>query len=335
MNNPLPSKMFAVFVDPANGNLITKKVDLPVPGKGEVLIKMLSAPINPSDLAKVREISPDEAADYIPGIEGCGKVVVAGKGLLPRLFMGRRVACSAKYRTSGTWAEYMVTPAGSCFPVSKSISDEQAAMTFVNPLTALAFLDFAHKNKHKAVVNTAATGALGKMTASLFEKHHIEVLNIVRSEEGANELKKLNNKHVLNSTQSDFPLKLKEWCEKLNATLVFDAVGGELVNRILDYLPAGSAILLYGNLSKEKIEFLPPQLVRENKKMIGFFLGRWITEQGMIKTIFNLLRVNRLLKHGMQTKVQATFSLEHIQQAVDLYEKNMSKGKVLLIVQSR
>jgi NADPH2:quinone reductase len=330
MKNPIPAQMTAVFVNPENGNLFTKKVDVPILQKGEVLIKMLAAPINPSDLAKVREIKAEETPGFIPGIEGCGIVVAAGKGLLPRLFMGKRVACSAKYETSGTWAEYMVTPAGSCFPIGKSISNEQAAMAIVNPMTALAFLDFARKNKHHAIVNTAAAGALGKMITSLFEKHHIKVLNIVRNHEGLKALMKQKNDFVLNSNETDFPVKLKDWCNKMNATLMLDAVGGELVNQVIDFLPSNSTIMLYGNLSQKKIEFLPIQLLRENKKIIGFYLGHWITENGITKTIFNLMKVNKLLRKGMETPVQAVFSLDNVQQAVEVYEENMSKGKVLL-----
>ena len=330
MKNPVPQKMTAVFINPENGNLFTKEVDVPIPQKGEVLIKMMAAPINPSDLAKAREITAEEAADFIPGIEGCGTVVAAGKGLMPRLFMGKRVACSSKYKTSGTWAEFMVTPAGSCFPVGKKISSEQAAMTIVNPMTALAFLDYTLRNKHKAVVLTAAASALAKMAVSLFGKHGIKVLSIVRSEESVMELKKLNQQHSLNSSEPDFQIKFRDWCSVENATLMFDAVGGEMVNQLLDQLPARSTIILYGSLSQQKVEFLPPQLVRENKKIIGFFLGLWIHEQGMIKTILNLRKVNKMLRQGMETRVQAVFSLDDIQQAVELYEKNMGKGKVLL-----
>jgi len=330
MKNQVPSQMTAVFVNAGNGQLFTKKVDVPIPGKGEVLVKMCAAPINPSDLAKIREIPADEIADFIPGNEGCGTVVAAGNGILPRIFLGKRVACSAKYTTSGTWAEYMVTPAGSCFPMGKSISDEQAAMTIVNPMTALAFLDIARKNHHKAVVNTAAAGALGRMIAVLFAKHHIKVLNIVRNLESLKAIEKHENSFGFNSADPDFSINFKEWCEKNNATLMLDAVGGKLVNRVLTLLPPNSTILLYGNLSQEKIEFLPTQLLRENKKIIGFFLGHWVHENGLTKTIINLMKANAWLKNGLETKVQAVLNLENIQQAVELYENNMSQGKVLI-----
>lgn len=330
MKTLLPQKMTAVFVNPKSGNLFTKLVDVPKPGKGEVLLKMLAAPINPSDLAKVREISAEESSTFIPGVEGCGRVVAAGKGVLPPLLLGKRVAFFAKYPSSGSWAEYVLTTAGSCFPVSKSISNEQAAMTIVNPMTALAFLDFTLKNKHKSVVFTAAGSALGKMVSLLFKRNKIKVLNIVRSDAASKALIDENRQNVLSSSEKGFQLQFKNWCTENKATLLLDAVGGELLNSLLLALPASSTVLLYGNLSQQKIEFLPTELLRENKKIIGFFLGHWIEENGLIKTVRNLFKVNSLLKNGLETNVQASFSLNNIQQAVELYEGNMSLGKVLV-----
>ncbi len=57
----------------------------------------------------------------------------------------------------------MVTSASYCFPVQGSISDEQGSMLLVNPMTAVAFFDIIHSEKHKAIVNSAAAGALGGM----------------------------------------------------------------------------------------------------------------------------------------------------------------------------
>lgn len=85
--------------------------------------------------------------------------------------------------------------------------------------------------------------------------------------------------------------------------MLLDAAGGGLLNSLLPDLPAGSTVLLYGNLSQQKIKFLPTELLCENEKIIGFFLGHWIDEIGMIKTIRNLFKVNNLLKNGMETRV--------------------------------
>lgn len=333
MKHSIPSRMQAVFIQPENNQLTVKEVDVPVPGKGEVLIKVHAAPVNPTDLAKIREADPLKEPDFIPGTEGSGLVVAAGKGILPAFFKGKRVAFFAKYPKSGAWAEYVVTTAGSCFPISRSVADEQAAMAIVNPMTAMAFLDYAKKEKHKAVVLTAAGGALGKMVSTLLGNNNIQVLSVVRSEDAASRLREEGRKHIMTSSDTEFIEKLTAWCEEYKARLVLDAVGGGFINKILPLMPPDSSILLYGNLSQEKIEFMPTELVRKHNKIIGFFLGSWISNKGMLKTIAILMKVNRMLKQGMETRIRGSYALQDVNEAIAAYESNMSAGKVILTSQ--
>ena len=75
--------MQAIFLEKPGGPLVVKEVKIPEPGPGEVLIKMSAAPINPSDLAQIRNANTDnDLATFIPGLEGSGTVVAAGKVLL-------------------------------------------------------------------------------------------------------------------------------------------------------------------------------------------------------------------------------------------------------------
>ena len=55
-------------------------------------------------------------------------------------------------------------------------------MMLVNPMTAVAFFDIIIKEKHKAIVNSAAAGALGGMIRFLGRKHNISVINVVRND---------------------------------------------------------------------------------------------------------------------------------------------------------
>ena len=138
----IPEKIQAVHLNRKDDPLLIRTVSVPHPKQGEVLVKMAAAPINPSDLARIKSFPAEQdLASFIPGLEGSGTVIAAGKGLLARLWLGKRVACSASGLNSGTWAEYMVTSASYCFPIPKAISDEQGAMFLVNPMTAVAFFD--------------------------------------------------------------------------------------------------------------------------------------------------------------------------------------------------
>jgi len=54
-------------------------------------------------------------------------------------------------------------------------------------------------------------------------------------------------------------------------------------------------------------------------------------DNGMLKTIRNLIRVRQLLKNDFKITVHKRFSLEETQLAVDIYLGNMTAGKVLLM----
>jgi NADPH:quinone reductase-like Zn-dependent oxidoreductase len=328
----IPEMMNAVQLEKPGGPFIIRSVKIPVPLKGEVLVKMAAAPINPSDLQRNNSITdPSVIETFIPGIEGSGIIVAAGEGFLPKLWLGKRVACSSPDPTSGTWAEYMVTKASYCFPLPGSISDEQGSMLLVNPMTAVAFFDLIKLERHKAIVNSAAAGALGGMIRLLGKKFNIPVINIVRNEEQVNMLVSEGSEYVLNNLDNDFTENLKKLSLGLNATIAFDPIAGSFTQQLLDSLPYGSTIVLYGNLSGTEHGTVLRPLLTENKKLHGFYLVNWMKDNGLLKTLRNLNKVKLLLKNEIKVPVQKRFPLHLTQMAIDTYLNNMTGGKVLLI----
>jgi NADPH:quinone reductase-like Zn-dependent oxidoreductase len=328
-----PQKMRAVFIDKAGGKLIVKEANTPQPGPGEVLIRIAAAPVNPSDIALLRNEYPDNYLNtYIPGLEGSGTVIAAGKGILPRLWMGKRVACSSGHNTGGTWAEYMVTPAAMCFPLSRKVTDEQGSMSLVNPLTALAFLEIARQNRHKAIINNAAASALGRMVELLAKKNNIPVINIVRNNKQYEILTHQGSQHVLDSSDSSFIESIGKLSKQLNATLLFDSVCSRQLEKIIEVLPRDSSVIIYGNLSGEpQILINPRSLIDNNIQISGFYLGQRAKMNGLLKNMINLIKVRSLMSRDLKIKIQNRFQLAKAQEAVDTYLNNMSGGKVILI----
>jgi NADPH2:quinone reductase len=328
-----PHKMKAVFLEKKDGPLVVRDVATPAPGRGEVLVKIAAAPVNPSDLARIRNAHTwFDLAKFIPGLEGSGKVVAAGKGLLPSIWLGKRVVCASHNPESGTWAEYMVTSAGTCFPLGKKVSVEQGSMSMVNPLTAISFLEIVKEGDHKALINNASASALGRMVELLGNKYHIPVINIVRSQKNVDALNSLGSKHVLNSSESSFTENLCELSNKLNATILFDSVCNDDLPGMIGALPKNSSVIIYGNLTgAEQISVNPRTLIDNNIKISGFFLGSRSQENGIIKNMMNLLEVRKLMSSDLKINVQARFPLDRVQEAVDTYLNNMSAGKVLLV----
>src|SRR5262249_6097318 len=157
----------------------------------------------------------------------------AGPGLIPRTLVGRRVACGASFTGDGTWAEYAAVPTTQCFPLFSSVTDEQAASMIVNPMTAWALMEPASGGGHQAAVPTAAASQLGRMIVGLARQRDFPLLNIVRRAEQVALLRSLGAEHVLDSSQPDFDERLPERCKSLGVTIAFDAVSGELAQKIL------------------------------------------------------------------------------------------------------
>jgi NADPH:quinone reductase-like Zn-dependent oxidoreductase len=325
--------MKAVFVEKHGGPLEVRETDIPQPGAGEVLIRMAAAPINPSDIIGIRRANADsESALFIPGLEGAGRVVAAGKGLLPHLWMGKRVACSPKHGSGGTWAEYMVTSAGLCFPLGHKVSDEQGSMSLVNPLTALAFIDIAIRGRHRTIINNAAASALGRMVELLCRKHGISLINIVRNQLHADSLRSMGSQYVLNSSDPLFTDQLASLSKQLNASVLFDSVCGNKMQSLIEALPYGSTVVIYGNLSPDdNVMINPHNLLANDIKIMGFFLGNRTKENGPVRNMVNLMKVRRLMSSDMKITIQGRFPLSRVREAIDTYLNNMSAGKVLLI----
>ena len=197
-------------------------------------------------------------------------------------------------------------------------------------MTAVAFLNIARHGRHSAFINTAAASALGRMTELMATQTGLQVINVVRNEKQKQGLMAKGSRYVLASDEINFAAALQKLADELGATLVLDAVGGELTRQLLLAAPAGSTMIIYGNLSGEQPEIDHHSLVTDNKRVSGFFLGNWLRENEPLLLLSSLLQVRKLLK-SFTVQVQNRFPLDAAQQAVDTYLNNMTAGKVLLI----
>lgn len=331
MNPIIPKSMQAVLLGEFGKPLVVDQIPVPIPGPGEVLVRMAASPINPSDLGFIKGgYGFQKAFPIVPGFEGSGTVVAAGPGLLPRLWLGKRVACAVS-ATGGTWAEYLVTRANLCVPLQKNLSMEQGAMMLVNPMSALAFFDIIKREKHQAIVNTAAASTLGRMIVRLGRRHHVPVINVVRRKGQVDLLNSIGTEYVLQSNDPNFSRDFRILTQSLNSTLILDAVGGKLARIMLELAPKGTTLLLYANLSGEELALDPHGLGSENKRIAGFYLGNWVEKRDILQTLKDIRRVQQFGASDLQSTVQKRLPLSAVQQAMEIYQNNMTAGKILLV----
>ncbi len=330
-NRTIEGSMKALILTDFGAPLEVQEIPIPKPKKGQVLIHMLHSPINPSDDSFVRgEYSSEKTPPVIPGFEGVGEVIASGGGFMANRVLGKYVAGFAPTDSNGTWAEYMVTDANLVVPIHKDLDKEQAAMMFVNPLTAYAFVDIAKKKKAKAILNSPGAGALGRMLQPMCDRQGIELVNLVRSEEQVNLLKSSGSKYVLNSTSPTFQSDLKSTLKKLNVKLAFESIGGELPNVLLNAMPAGSEVKVYGRLSGKDSGITNGALIFEKKSISGFWLSQWITTKNPIQLLMIFNKIQKFLTKDHHVTIHKKLSLTEVQDGLAEYMKSMSKGKMLV-----
>jgi NADPH:quinone reductase-like Zn-dependent oxidoreductase len=335
----LPETMRAVELrsyEDGEGALAVAERAVPRPGDGQVLVRVAAAPVNPSDLAFLRgAYGIRKRLPVVPGFEGSGRVVAAGRGLLARHLLGRRVACAAPSDGDGTWAEYLLTDASQCLPLRRETDIEQASMMIVNPLTAWMLLGLARGAGAAAVVQTAAASALGRMIQRLARSRGIKVVNVVRRPEQVALLEAEGAEHVLDSSGEEFDARLGELCRRLRASVAFDAVAGELTGRLLAAMPKGSTAIVYGALSMQPCHLDPRSLIFERKRVGGFWLADRMRRTGALKKYFVARAVQRLLKDELRTEVRARLPLEQAVEGVRRYASEMTGGKVIFVPRSK
>lgn len=244
----------------ANGELLLALAEVPEPeaGPGEIKIRIEAAPINPSDIglltgaADMSGMRGEPGAIRAPvppagmramaarvgeampcGNEGAGTVVAAGSGA--EHLVGRKVAIIG----GATYADYRVVKAEEALLLPEGATAEQGASCFVNPLTALGFVETMRAEGHSAIIHTAAASNLGQMLVKICKADGIPLVNIVRSAEQVALLEGIGATHVLDSTAPDFMAKLIAACTETGATLAFDAIGGgQLAGQILTAMEA-------------------------------------------------------------------------------------------------
>lgn len=325
--------VFDRFGDPAEV-LQVREVPMPEPAGGQVRVRMIASPINPSDLMTVRgQYGRLPKLPGTPGFEGAGVVDVVGSGLLGRLRRlkpGKRVA--VLNATGGNWQEYVVVPVKQVVPVPADLPDEQVASFFVNPASALLVVRYVLRVPPGAwLLQTAAGSELGKMVIRLGKHFGFRTLNVVRRREQAEELLRAGGDAAISTNEESLEERVQTITGGAGVGFAIDAVGGATGSAVVRALGEGGRMLVYGTLAGEPLTVDPRILIAGQKRVEGFWLSIWARSHNPL-TMLNLFRqITSLIRAGVLiTEIGGKFPLNDIGAAVKEAERPGRPGKVLL-----
>jgi NADPH:quinone reductase-like Zn-dependent oxidoreductase len=334
-----------------------REVAVPAPKSHEVIVRIDAAPINPSDMwpmfgpANLAEAKLDSDNHLLTapvhkgmlpriasrldmvlpiGNEGAGTVVAAGDSAAAQALMGKTVGVLS----GATYAQYCCVPAQACIAHNEGTSAREAASSFVNPLTALGMVETMRLEGHTALVHTAAASSLGQMLNKICIAENVPLVNIVRSQQQVDILKKIGAKHICDSSSESFKSDLLSAIAETGATLCFDAIGGgELVSQVLSTMEyVGSKDIkgfnTYGSAENKQVyiygglDFSPTILNRAYGMTWG--IGGWLLMRFLGK--LTPQRVGELHKR-VANEIKSTFSTDFTEELS--FEQAMTPATVL------
>ncbi len=295
------------------------------PLAGEVLVRMLAAPINPADLNTIEGtygVKPTLPA--VPGIEGCGEVQTSAS---PDFAPGDRVIF---LRRAETWATHTTVAADSLFKLPSSIDPLQAAMLKVNPATAWCLLHhFATLQPGDTIVQNLGNSAVGRCVIQIARDLGIRTLSLVRNPDHIPALTELGADHVFPDDETGLQAA-QNTLGGANASLAFNAVGGDSALRLMKLLRESATHITYGAMGRKPLTLPNGLLIFRDIRIRGLWVTRWIesASPAEIHSVYQNL-ASRTAAGSLVQPVDQTFSIDHWNDALTRLDAPARNGKVL------
>lgn len=297
------------------------------PGPGEVLVRMLAAPINPADLNALEGTYPVRPPlPGVPGAEGVGEVIATGPGV-EEPAIGARVLIP---QGVGTWCEACVAAADSLIEVPADLDVLQTAMLRVNPPTAWRMLhDFVKLSPGDWIIQNAANSGVGRSVIQICRSLGVRSVNVVRRPELIPELE-AEGADVVLVDGSDVVETVKARASGAGVRLALNAVGGESALNLANVLARGGIHVTYGAMGRKPIRIPNALLIFKDIAFRGFWVTRWFRESNreqrdeMFAPLVDLVR-----RSSLKVSVAATYPLSEAKRAIEHASTEARGGKVL------
>jgi NADPH:quinone reductase len=318
---------------PASEVLFMDELPTPVPGTGEVRVKVSWSGVNPSDV-KSRAGNRTGALPFpriIPHSDGAGVIDQVGPDV-PSTRIGERVWTwnAAWMRPFGTAAQYVVLPSSQAVPLPQNTDLAVGACLGIPALTAYHAVTVEGGVADKNILVAGGAGAVGHYAIQLAKiKGARQIIATVSGPEKATLAREAGADVVFNYKTDDLPSVIQDVTKGQGIDRIIEVDFAANVNIDLAFLRPNGEIIVYGSGSPEiRVPFSPA--IRKGVRMTFFIvysLEADVREQA-IADLSRLLEENRLIHN-----IAARLPLAQIADAHGLVETGRVNGNVVLEVE--
>jgi NADPH:quinone reductase-like Zn-dependent oxidoreductase len=296
---------------------------------GQVLLEVVAAPINPSDLLTLTgEYGQLPPLPAIGGREGVGRVAELGPDA-GEFAVGQLVLMP---RGSGTWSTHVVGVAAQLQPLPKEADPLQLSMMTINPPTAALLLsEFVSLEPGEWVIQNAANSAVGLYLVQLARSRGYRTVNVVRRED-AGEVVRDTGGDVALLDGEDLAQRVSAATDGAQIRLGVDAVGGGATGHLADCLCESATLVNYGRMSGEPCVVQPDAFVFRDLMLRGFWLASWFQRapgerrRAIVQETAGLITTGQL-----HAPIEATYDVRDVKDAVAAAASGERSGKILIV----
>ncbi|MEM8850901.1 MAG: NADPH:quinone oxidoreductase family protein [Pseudomonadota bacterium] len=297
----------------------------PVPGPGQVRLRILACGLNFADLLMIKGTYQDTPAlPFVPGLEVCGIIDALGpdtSGPAP----GTRVVV---FGGSGGLAELGCFPADRCVPVPEAMpSDVAAGFLIAYGTSHVALTHKARLQPGERLVVLGAAGGVGLTAVELGAQMGAEVVAVARGDAKLAVARAAGATHLIDAEAPDLRDRLKALG---GADVVYDAVGGDLFKAAFRAMRPDGRIIVVGFASGEVPQVKTNHLLVKNVNLLGLYWGGYMATNPQVITdsmaaLFALYEAGTLKPH-----ISHVLPLAQVDEALDLIRSRRSTGKVVV-----
>ncbi|MDD2581939.1 MAG: NAD(P)H-quinone oxidoreductase [Desulfuromonadaceae bacterium] len=328
--------MKAVLMDAFGGVDVLRigEAEKPVPGEGQVLVKVFATSINRPDLVQREGKYPPPAGDSeILGLEVSGVIEELGAGV-SGWQVGDRVMTLVG---GGGYAEFAVAYASHLMRIPESMSFEEAACVCESYITAFlnVFMIGEFKDSQTAIlhgggggVNTAAIQLCRTLTPS-------SKLIVTASPAKMERVREVGADFLINFHETpDFTEAVKTYTNKKGVDLILDHVGAKYLAPNMNSLGYKGRLVIIGVISGIKAELNLALMMVKRQQIIGSVLrSRPVAEKGEIVAEFTRRALPKFADRSIVPIIEKVFSIDQVADAHRMMEEDKHFGKIVLRIQ--
>lgn len=325
--------MKAVVMDGFGGIEVLKlgEVERPVPGEGQVLVKIFATSISRPDIVQRQGKYPPPPGDSeILGLEVAGVIEELGPGVTGWK-KGARVMSLVG---GGGYAEYAVAYACHLIPIPESMSFEEAACVCESYITAFlnVFILGEFQDGQTAIlhgggggVNTAAIQLCRALTPGCR-------LIVTSSPEKMERVRQLGADLLINYRETpDFSDLVKDYTAKKGVDLILDHIGAKYLAPNMNSLAYKGRLVIIGVTSGIKAELNLALMMVKRQQIIGSVLrSRQVPEKGDIVAEFTRRALPKFADRTIVPIIEKVFGIDEVVEAHRMMEEDRHFGKIVL-----